>query len=139
MQILAIFGAMQLFHSSICAVLIATGHPPAVVKANVIFVLLLVTLLIVLVERFGAYGAAVAVVGASILSTPAFLIAIRVHTGIEQASFVFAIARPLLASAAMVAVLRAVMPAYSSSMAVGEAAWLLLGSVALGAIVYGLR
>ena len=136
MQILAIFGAMQLFHSSICAVLIATGHPPAVVKANVIFVLLLVTLLIVLVERFGAYGAAVAVVGASILSTPAFLIAIRVHTGIEQASFVFAIARPLLASAAMVAVLRAVMPAYSSSMAVGEAAWLLLGSVALGAIVY---
>jgi O-antigen/teichoic acid export membrane protein len=135
-QILGMFGAIQLFHSSMCAVLIAIGRPAAVVKANVVFVLLLVILLIALVGRFGAAGAAAAVVGASILSTPAYLIMIRVHTGIAATAFLHAITRPLIASAAMVAVLRAVMPEYVPSMAVGEAAWLLFGAVVLGAILY---
>ncbi|MDH3411287.1 MAG: lipopolysaccharide biosynthesis protein [Gammaproteobacteria bacterium] len=137
-QILGIFGAIELFHSSMCAVLIAKGHPAAVAKAQVIFVLLLVTLLIVLVERFGASGAAGAMVGASILSTPAFLIAMRVHTGIEPAAFVRAITRPLVASAAMVAALLAVMPSYVPSMPTSEAAWLLIGSVILGTFLYAL-
>jgi O-antigen/teichoic acid export membrane protein len=135
-QILAMFGAIQLFHSSMCAVLIATGRPAAVVKANTVFVLLLVILLIALAGRFGAAGAAVAVVGASILSTPAYLIMIRAHTGIGATAFLHAITRPLIASAAMVAVLRAVMPEYVPSTTVGEAAWLLFGAVVLGALLY---
>lgn len=138
MQILAIFGAIELFHSSMSAVLIGTGRPAGVANATVVFVVLLAVLLIALVGRFGASGAAVAVVGASILSTPAYLIAIRVHTGIRPAAFIRAIIRPLIASAAMVAILRAVMPVYAASMAVSEAAWLLLGAVALGAIVYAI-
>ena len=137
-QILAMFGAIELFHSSMSAVLIATGHPHAVARASTVFVLFLVTLLIVLVDRFGASGAAFAVVGASILSTPTFLRAIRVHTGIGPGAFVHAIIRPLIASAAMVAILRAAIPPYAPSMAVSEAAWLLFGAVALGAIVYAI-
>src|SRR5260370_40837934 len=86
-QILAMFGAIQLFHSSMCAVLIATGRPAAVVKANTVFVLLLVILLIALAGRFGAAGPAVAVAGASILSTPACLMRIRPHTAPGSAAF----------------------------------------------------
>jgi lipopolysaccharide exporter len=138
MQILALFGAIELFHSSMCTVLIGTGHPTAVVKGNVVFVVLLVILLIPLAERFGASGAAVAVVGASILSTPAYLMAIRVHLGIAPTAFARAITRPLIASIAMLAILRAIMPAYSPSMATSEAAWLLVGGVALGACLYAL-
>jgi O-antigen/teichoic acid export membrane protein len=137
-QILALAGAFELYHSSMCTVLIGTGHPAAVVKGNVVFVVLLVILLIPLAERFGASGAAVAVVGASILSTPAYLMAIRVHIGIAPAVFVRAIMRPLTASVAMLAVLRAVMPAYSPSMAASEATWLLLGAIVLGAFLYAL-
>ena len=136
MQILALFGAIQLFHSSMATALIGTGHPAAVVKGNVVFVVLLVILLIPLAERFGASGAALAVVGASILSTPAYLMAIRVHIGIAPAVFARAITRPLTASIAMLAVLRAVMPAYSPSMATSEATWLLLGEIVLGAFLY---
>ena len=135
-QILGLFGAIQLFHSSMCALLIATGRPAAVATGNVVFVLLLAILLFALIGRFGATGAAVAVVGAAILSTPAYLIGIRIHTGIGPATFLHAIARPLIASAAMVAVLRAVMPAYALSMGMHEAAALLLGAVALGAVLY---
>jgi hypothetical protein len=36
----------------------------------------------------------------------------------------------------MVAVLRAVMPEYAPSTAVGEATWLLFGAVVLGALLY---
>jgi len=137
-QVLAIFGAIELFHSSMCAVLIATGRPAAVVKATVAFVLLLVILLIALVGRFGAVGAAVSVVGASILATPAYLIAIRTHTGIGPFTFLRAVARPLVASIAMAVALRAVIPAYTPSMALSEAVWLLLAAVILGAILYAL-
>jgi O-antigen/teichoic acid export membrane protein len=138
MQILALFGAIEFFHSSMCTALIGTGHPAAVVKGNVVFVVVLVILLIPLTEQFGASGAAAAVLGASILSTPAYLMAIRIHIGIAPAVFVRASIRPLIASAAMVAALRAVIPAYSSSMATGEATWLLLGAVVLGAFLYAL-
>jgi O-antigen/teichoic acid export membrane protein len=135
-QILGIFGAVQLFHSSMCAVLIAIGRPSAVAAGNVVFVVLLTVLLFALVGRFGATGAAVSMVSAAILSTPAYLIGIRNHTGIGPATFLQALARPLTAAAAMVALLRAVMPAYAPSMPMPEAAGLLLGAVVLGAVVY---
>lgn len=137
-QILGMFGAIQLFHSSMCAVLIAIGRPSAVATGNVVFVVLLAILLFALVGRLGATGAAVAMVSAAALSTPAYLIGIRVYTGIGPVTFVQAIARPLIASAAMVAVLRAVVPAYAPSMPMREAAALLLGSVVLGAVLYAL-
>jgi lipopolysaccharide exporter len=137
-QILGMFGAVQLFHSSMCSVLIATGRPSAVAFGNVVFVSILAALLVALVGRFGATGAALAVVGAAVLSTPAYLIGIRMHTGIGPSAFLHALARPLIASAAMVAILRAVMPAYSPAMGMQEAAGLLLGAVALGAVVYAL-
>lgn len=137
-QILAIFGAIELFHSSMCAVLIATGHPHAVVRGNLAFVLILTPLLIALVGHLGATGAALAVVGASILSTPVYLIAIRIHAGISPTTVLRALARPFVASAAMLAVLRTVMPVYAPSMTVSEASLLLLGAVVLGAILYAL-
>jgi O-antigen/teichoic acid export membrane protein len=138
MQILGIFGAIELFHSSMCTLLIAKGRPAAVAKAHVVFVLALLILMIALVGPFGASGAAVAVVGASILSTPAYLAAIRIHTGIAPATFARAIMRPLLASVVMATVLRTTMPVHVPAMATSEAAWLLLGAVVLGAFLYAL-
>lgn len=135
-QILGIFGAIELFHSSICTVLIARGYPAAVAKSQVVYVLTLLVLMIALVGPLGAPGAAIAMVGASILSTPAYLLAIRVHTGIGPATFARAIARPLLASLVMALVLKFTMPAYAPTMALSETTWLLLGSVVLGAVVY---
>jgi lipopolysaccharide exporter len=135
-QILAMFGAIELFHSSMCAVLIATGHPHAVVKGNLAFVLILAVLLTALMGPFGATGAALAVVGASILSTPVYLLAIRTHTGIGPVAFLGAVVRPLAASAVMVGVLRAVFPAHDPSMRLVETALVLAGAVALGVLVY---
>lgn len=138
MQILALFGAVQLFHSSMCAVLIASGHPATVMKSHVVFVLLLVALLVALVGPYEARGAALAVVSAAILSTPAYLIAVRVCTGVPPSAFLIAIMRPLIASAAMVFVLRAFMPAHAPSMPTIEAAWVLIGSVACGMLIYAI-
>lgn len=135
-QTLGIFGAIELFHSSICTVLIARGHPAAVVKSQLLFVGILLVLMFTLVQRMGASGAAISVVGASILSTPAFLYAIRVHTGITPGTFVRALARPLLASVAMALTLKMLVPPHVPTMAAGQAAWLLFGAVALGAAVY---
>lgn len=135
-QILAMFGAIQLFHSSMCAVLIGIGRPVAVVKASVVFVLLLAILLIALVGPYGAIGAAVAVVGTSILSTPAYLIAIRIHTGIGPAAFVRAITRPLVASAAMVGILHVSLPSHVASMTGAEMTWWLIVGILLGALSY---
>jgi lipopolysaccharide exporter len=135
-QILGIFGAIELFHSSMCTLLIATGHPAAVARAHVVFVLVLLILLIALVGSFGAVGAAVAVVGASILSTPAYLLAIRTHTKIGFAIFGRSITRPLLASVVMVVILHLGMPAYSPAMPPSEAIGSLLVEVLLGALLY---
>ena len=135
-QILAVFGAIELFHSSMCAVLIATGHPHSVVRGNLAFVLILAALLVALVGRFGATGAAFAVVGASVLSTPVYLIAIRSHSGIGPGAFLRGIVRPLVASAVMVLVLRGVVPSHDPSMTLGQASALLAGAVALGVLVY---
>lgn len=137
-QMLGIFGAFELFHSSICTVLIARGFPSAVAKSQVVFVLILLTLLSVLVGSHGASGAALAVVGASVLSTPVFLLAIRAHTGIGPGVFGRAIVRPLLGSVVMAAVLRYAMPAHASTMGLSEATFLLLISVVSGALIYGL-
>lgn len=135
-QILAIFGAIELFHSSMCAVLIATGHPHAVVKANLVFVLLLALLLIALVGHLGATGAALAVVGASVLSTPAYLIAIRIHTGISPGAFLRALTRPAVASAAMAGILHVLLPSHVGSMTTLEATGWLLTGVVVGAFSY---
>lgn len=135
-QILGVFGAIELFHSSICTVLIARGFPAAVAKSQVCFVLILVILLFLLVGRYGAQGAAFAIVGASILSTPAFLLAVRIHTRINLGAFARAVFRPLLASLIMALVLRWAMPAYAPTMTLTEATWRLLVMVMIGASAY---
>lgn len=137
-QTLGVFGAIELFHSSICTVLIARGYPAAVARSQLIFVAILVCLMFALVGRYGAMGAAASIVGASVLSTPAFLHAIRAHTGIGPGTFARAIARPLLASVAMALILRFALPSYVPTMGTGQAAWLLIGAVVLGAMVYGI-
>lgn len=135
-QTLGVFGAIELFHSSISTVLIARGFPSAVVGCQAFFVLILLVLLFTLVSPYGAAGAAIAVVGASILSTPAFLLAVRIHTGIGPRIFARALLRPLLASLIMILTLRHAIPDYAPAMAMSEATGLLLVSVLAGACVY---
>ena len=81
-QILGIFGAIALFHSSMHTFLFASGHPAAAARAQAVFVLVLAMLLAALVGQYAVTGAALAVVGASFIATFAYLFAVYRHSGI---------------------------------------------------------
>ena len=59
MEILAVNGALLLFHSSICAVLIANGYPARVTMSNGLYVVMSLVLLVALVPGLGVTGALV--------------------------------------------------------------------------------
>jgi lipopolysaccharide exporter len=136
LEILAFNGAVVLFHSSIGAALIAKGYPRDVARANMYYVLLLLTLLTVLAPRYGAVGVAYAVLGTAVAMTPAFLFLIKRRLGVGMDIFALAVIRPLLASILMVLAVRGMLPDYESSMPFERAAALLAGGVALGVAVY---
>ena len=136
-QILGIFGAIELFHSSMHTFLFASGHPGAAARAQAVFVLVLAMLLAALVGQYALTGAALAVVGASIIATFAYLFAVYRHNGIGPVVFMRAISRPLLAALAMAGTLGVALPSYKSEMPASEVVWLLVVGIVSGAIVYG--
>ncbi|MHB8534198.1 MAG: lipopolysaccharide biosynthesis protein [Sulfuricaulis sp.] len=136
LEILSFNGAVILFHSSIGAVLIARGFPSDMTKTNVLYVLLLFTMLAAIVPTHGAVGAAYAVLGTAIIMTPVFLNLIKRRIGIGNMVFVRAIVRPGLASLLMALSVRWALPVYDRSMETGHAAVLLAGGVVLGITVY---
>ncbi len=136
LQILAFNGALLLFHSSICSVLIARGFPSRVTATNLIYVGILVALLAVLSARFGVVGAAYAAVSTSLICTPIYLHQMRRCLGIGPVVFMRAIARPLTAALLMAAIVRSALPFDGASAASGPAVAWLVGGVALGAASY---
>ena len=136
MEILAVNGALLLFHSSICAVLIANGYPARVTMSNGLYVVMLLVLLVALVPGLGVTGAALAALGASIFSTPIYLLEVRRSIGIPAAVFMRAAARPVLAALAMAGLVRWFLPDWSTAMTVAVAAGWLIGSVTLGVVAY---
>lgn len=136
MEVLAFNGAMLLFHSSICTILIGRGFPSRITISNGLYVIILVVLLTSLVPRFGLSGAAYAAVLSSVLSTPIYLYQMKTCLGIGVGVFASAIYRPLAASALMAGVVRWALPDFDPSMPLTQlVAWLFAG-VSIGVISY---
>ncbi len=136
MEVLAFNGALLMFHSSICSVLIARGHPAQVTQANGIYVLFLLTLLALLSWRFGVTGAAYAALLSSVLATPVYLWHLQRRLGIPATVFFRAVMRPLVAATLMAVVVRASSPEFSPGMPMASAtAWLVIG-VVIGVVTY---
>lgn len=138
MEILAFNGGLLLFHSSICAVLIANGHPHLVTKTNGLYVVVLLMLFAVLVPSQGLPGAAFAALTASVIMTPVYLMQVRRSLGIPAALYFRIATRPVLAAVGMVLLVRWALPQWTSGMSAHVAAgWLLLG-IGLGMVSYAL-
>lgn len=135
LELLALNGVLLLFHSSICSVLIATGHPDRVTKTNGLYVVILIVALYFLTAR-GATGAAYAVLIASMLSTPVYLFQIRSCIGIGAGAFLLSIIRPVAGSLVMIAVVRSLLPEYTPAQTMGDSILLLATGIAAGASTY---
>ena len=132
MQILAFNGALMLFHSSICAVLIGRGFPARVTYSNACYtaiLLLLLALFFLFWRGLGVEGAAYAALLTSVLCTPIYLYQMRHCLGLGPSLFLKAIARPMIAAGVLVVLVRAVLPAYDPAMG---------GVVVLGWLVAGI-
>jgi lipopolysaccharide exporter len=138
MEILALNGGLLLFHSSICTVLIASGHPDCVTKTNASYVVMLLALLGLLVPFFGVTGAAFSALGASVLATPIYLLQVSGAVGISAGVFARAAARPVVAAVVMVGLVRWTMPDWSAAMTAIESIGWLMGGVASGGMVYAI-
>ncbi len=135
MEILALNGGLLVFHSSICAVLIAKGCPDRVTRTNGLYVVMLLILFGLLVPSYGITGAAYAALSTSVLATPVYLWQVYVSVGISAADFVRAAARPVLAAMAMMVAVRLALD-WSPAMSTSESLAWLIGGIVLGATVY---
>jgi O-antigen/teichoic acid export membrane protein len=136
MEVLAFNGALLLFHSSMCAVLIGRGFPANVTLVNAGYTLILVALMAIWIQAAGVVGAAYAAVATSLLSTPLYLYQIRKCLGIKPSAFLSGIARPLFAAALMAIFVRAVLPPLDAAAPfMTMTTWLVTG-VLLGVVSY---
>jgi O-antigen/teichoic acid export membrane protein len=135
-EILALNGAVLLFHSSMGAVLMARGFPDYVTKTNGLYAILLLGMLAVFVTRYGVAGAAYAALGTSVAMTPAFLYLMKHKIGVGAEVFARATLRPALASILMAMIVRWLLPVYERSMSIEHAASLLAAAIAIGVVVY---
>jgi O-antigen/teichoic acid export membrane protein len=136
MQILALNGSLMFIHSSICAMLIANGHPDRVTKTNGLYLVMLLALFGVLIPAYGLPGAAFAVLAASILTTPVFLFQARRSIGVPASLFLGVMVRPLTAALVMAGAVRWLLPDWSPALhLVASVAWM-IGGIALGVTAY---
>ena len=139
MQILAFNGALLLFHSSICAVLVGRGFPGRVTFINACYTIMLLALLALFFlywRDVGVIGAAYAALLTSLFCTPLYIDQIRRCLGLAPSLFLKAIARPLLATGVMVLAVRWLLPAHDPKIEFLVAlAWLTAG-VVLGMATY---
>ena len=136
MEVLSLAGGVVLFHSPICSLLVASGRPDAVAKCHAVFVGILFGGLLLLVPKLSELGAAYATLAAAIIATPAYLWYLRKHVGIGPAPFLAAVARPMLASVAMLLVLRLALPVADVLAGAAWQALCLVFGIVLGAVVY---
>jgi lipopolysaccharide exporter len=135
-EVLAFNGALLLFLSSLCSVLIGRGHPARVMMTSAMYVVLLLALLGVLSVRLGVIGAAYAALAASLLSTPIYLYQLHKALAIGPAIFLRAIVRPAFATVFMAAMVRWALPEYQGAMSSLFATGMLLSGVLLGILTY---
>ncbi len=138
MEILSLNSALLVFHGNIVTLLIASGHPAAVMRTNAYFVGLLLVGMLLLVPRFGALGAAWSALAACVLSTPIYLYQLRHFVGIPMRRFLEVVIRPVLAAIVMILAVRFALPDYDTAMSTASAGIVLAGGVVLGMLTYGL-
>lgn len=136
MRALALNGVLLMLHSSMCAVMIARGHPGRVAAANVIYLVVLLSMISLFSVHYGIEGVALAALLGGTVATPAFLWQIRRSIGIGPMVFLRAVARPVLASAAMIGIIEWVLPAYSTTMPVPQLVGWLFTGIGVGAVSY---
>jgi len=136
LQVLAFFGITQVMHSNDYAVCLALARGDLFSKLSAANVAILVTLLVVLVYRYGVLGAAYAYLSASIVMLPVFIAVILRLLHLSVLQFVAWVWRPLLSAFCMFVVVtlfsRDVAPDAPLAVIVPK----LAGAVALGAFVY---
>lgn len=135
LKLLTINGALLFFHSSICAVLIGTGHPDRAVKTNSIYVVLMIAGFI-LFAGIGTLGVVYTVLTASVLTTPVYLYQVRRCIGVKAISFLGAALRPMIASLIMIFTVYAFLPDFSATQSTLESISWLGGGVVVGVITY---
>lgn len=136
MRALALNGVLLMLHSSMCAVMIARGHPGRVAAANVIYLVVLLSMISIFSLRFGIEGVALAALLGGTVATPAYLWQIRRSIGIGPLVFVRAVARPVLASTGMIALITWVLPDYAATMSMAQLVGWLFTGIGVGALGY---
>lgn len=136
MEVLALNGGLLLLHSSICAVLIANGHPDRVARTNLGYVVTLLLMFGLLVPGYGVIGASYAVLTTSVLMTPVYLFQVRRSIGVPVFDFARAAARPTLAAVSMCLAVRLALPDWTIEMSMRESVAWLLGGILLGITTY---
>lgn len=136
MEVLSLSSAVIVFHGTIVTLFIAVGRPREATKTNFIFVIFLAIGLTLLIGQYGATGAAISMLVASILTTPIYLLQLRRFIGERFARFVAAIIRPTVASIAMVYAVRYYLPDYELGQPVAEAIKTLVFAISIGAATY---
>jgi len=136
MEILAFNGALLLFHSSICTVLIANGHPERVTSTNGLYVVMLLILFVVLIPSFDSNGAAFAALVASILSTPIYLSQVRHSVGVPASVFLGAAARPVVAALVMAGLVRWALPEWTPAMHFAVSIGWTIAGIVIGIFAY---
>lgn len=133
MEVLAFNGALLLFHSSMCSVLFARGHPASVTLSNGIYAVIVITLLALYMlfgQSLGLVGAAYAALGTSVLCTPLYLWQMKRNLHVSPMLFFRAVRRPVLGVLVMSLIVRTVVPEHSLAMpALVTVAWLLGGGL----------
>jgi lipopolysaccharide exporter len=136
MMVLSIAGGVIAMHSPFCSLLISHGHADRVALGHGIYVALLLSGLLALLPLFGTLGAAFAVLGAAVLSTPVYLIQTRRLIGVRVRPVLRAVLRPVLAALATVLVLRFTLPPAGAWSGLGGPFLLLAWAGTLGVTCY---
>jgi O-antigen/teichoic acid export membrane protein len=135
-EILAFNGGLLLLQSSICTVIIASGHPDRVTTTNGLYVVILLSLFALLVPSYELKGAAYGVLVASILTTPIYLSQLRRSVGVTPSMFLRAAARPVVSALAMAALVRWMLPEWTPAMSLAISIGWTVGGVTLGVFAY---
>lgn len=112
LQCLAAFGFLRSLLSNVGPLFNALGQPSAILKTNVVQLVLLVLLLFPLVKLYGALGAALAIVLCSLLSAPMALYYVHSLAGIgwrKQLGVILPLVAPALAAASLLLIVREVL------------------------------
>ncbi len=138
MEILSLQSSIMVFHGTIVTALVALGKPAGATKISALFVLLLVAGVFALTGKFGPLGAAIAVLAATIITTPLYLMQLKAYGGVPFSNFLRVTLRPWLASGVMIAVVRLALPHYDIAMSNAYAGLMLGVGVAVGGVTYAL-